>query len=106
MLTNVVNKIIAGEFSTNASLLLSAATLILLDKGARKIRPIAIGIVLRRLVTKALMPKAIAEAKELLLLLKVGYGVKCGADAMVHDARTFIEERGNDTAFILTSADA
>lgn len=38
-----------------------------LDKGAGKIGPIDIGIELRRLATRALMPKAISLAKDILL---------------------------------------
>ena len=42
--------------------LISAANLIALDKGGAKIRPIAIGVVMRRFTTKSLMPASIAEA--------------------------------------------
>ena len=51
LLSLVVQKIVAGEFSFHTSHILSAAILIPIDKGAGRGRPIAIGNVLRRLAT-------------------------------------------------------
>ena len=59
ILTSVVQNLAAGDFSPDIGHLISAAILIALDKGGAKIRPIAIGVVMRRLVTKSLMPTSI-----------------------------------------------
>ena len=71
ILTSVVMKLAAGDFSPNAGHLISAANLIALDKGGARIRPIAIGVVMRRLITKAIMPTSIGEAKTHLQPLQV-----------------------------------
>lgn len=55
ILSLVVQKIAGGEFTTHVSHILSAASLLPLGIGADKLRPIAIGIVLRRLETLMLM---------------------------------------------------
>lgn len=96
LLVKVVQNLAAGEFSVHFALLLSAANLISLDKGEEKIRPIAIGIVLRHLVTKFLMPTEIAEAKDYLEPLQVGCDGKSGLDASVQDARETMSVYGGD----------
>lgn len=52
------------------------------------------------------MSSAITEAKDFLLPLQVGCGVKCGGDAVVHEAMAFLEEHENEPAFTIASADA
>lgn len=59
----MVQKLATGEFSSEVRLLISFANLITIDKGGSKIRPIAIGVVMRRLITKSLMPASTSEAK-------------------------------------------
>lgn len=92
----MVQKLAASDFSAHIVHILSAANLIPLEKGAALIRPIVIGIVLRYLLTRALMPEAISEAKDYLSQFQIGFGVRCVADAAVHEARTFIEYYGHD----------
>ena len=106
ILTSVVQKLAAGEFSPDVGHLISAANLISLDKGGTKIRPIAIGVVMRRLITKALIPTSIGEAKTHLQPLQVGCGVKEGLDAIVHDARAAIVKLGHDPTYTAVSVDA
>lgn len=52
------------------------------------------------------MPDALAEAKYYLFPLQVEFGVKCGADATVHDVQSFIGKYGDDPKFILLGAGA
>ena len=106
LLTLVVKKLAAGDFSSDVGHLISAANLIALDKGGAKIRPIAIGVVMRRLITKSLMPTSIDEAKTHLQPLQVGCGVKAGLDAIVHDARDAIVNLDHDPTYIAVSVDA
>lgn len=70
-LSLVVHKIAARDFTTHVSYLLSAENLLPLDKGDDKVRPIAIGIILRRLATRSLIPDAVAESKQYLYPLHV-----------------------------------
>lgn len=102
---SVAQKIAVVYFSPHVSHVLSAANLIPLEKRESRVRPISFGIVLRRLVTRSLMPSAIAESKAYLYPLQVGCGVKCSADAAVHEARSFIEKFGHDLTYIRISAD-
>ena len=75
--------------------ILSAANLLALDKGEGRIRPIAIGVVLRRLVTKVLMPLANKEAAAFLAPSQVACGVKGGLNASVHELSDVIERFGH-----------
>lgn len=106
LLSLIIHKITAGGVSAHVSLVLSAVTLIPLDKGAAKLRPIAIGIILRRLETRVLITTVIAEAKYYFFPLQVGCSVRCGVDTVVHETRAFIDERRDDPTFLLNSADA
>ena len=102
----VVKKLAAGEFSSDVGHLISAANLIALDKGGANIRLIAIGVVIRRLITKSLVPASISEAKAHLAPLQVGCGVKVGLDSIVHDARDALFNLGHDSTYIVVSVDA
>lgn len=104
LLALLVQKVKASDFSTHVSRLLSVSNLIPLDKGEAIVQPIAIGIVLRRLSTRALMSAAVEEAKDYLLPTQVGFLVRCGTDAAVHDTRPLINEHGHDSTFILSSS--
>lgn len=75
LLTIMVQKLAVGDLFSNASHLISAANLISFDKGGAKIGPIAIGVYMRRLITKSLMLASIIEAKVHMTLLQMGYSV-------------------------------
>lgn len=62
-------------------------------------------MVFRRLDTRALVLEVLAEAKDCLYLLHVGFGVKCGADAAVHEARCFLADFWHEPTYILSSMD-
>lgn len=87
VLTMVVQKLTAGDFSPNFSHLIFAANLIALDKFGAKNKPIVIGVFMRSLNTKVFMPTLITEAKEHFPPLQVGCGVMSGLDFIVHDTR-------------------
>ena len=46
--------------------------------------PIAVGEVLRRLVSKCLMAVVLPQAIDLLSLLQLGVGVPCGSESIIH----------------------
>lgn len=79
----VVQKLATGVCSPNVSNLISAV--VTLEKGEAKIRPIAIGVIMRRLITEILMPASISEAKGDLEPIQVGCGVISGLDSIFHD---------------------
>lgn len=86
--------------------MLSAANLLALDNVEGKIRSIAIGVFMRRLVTKVLMPNANAEAADFLAPFQVECRVKSGLDASVHKMRVALEQYGHDDDWISVSVDA
>lgn len=106
LLTCVIAKKAAGDFPAHVGHLLSAANLIPLDKKETRVRPISIGIVLRRLVTRSLMPKTVAEAKDYLFPLQVGCGVQFGTDAAIQYVQRIIGKYGDDLNYVLLVADA
>ena len=67
------------------------AKLIALNKRDGGIRPIAIGNTLRRLFGKFAAATLSKEAATILSPLQMGCGVPLGAEAIVHSARTFLE---------------
>lgn len=76
--------------------MISTANLIALDKGGAKFRPIAIGVDMRRLITKDLMPASIAEAKAHLVPLQVDCGAKSGLDVIVYNTRDAFVKLGSN----------
>lgn len=105
-LTMVLQKIAAGDFSPNVSHLISASKLIALDKGGEKNRPIAIGVVMRCFIPKALMPASITEERAHLALLQMGRGVKYGLNFIAHDTRNVLFKLCRNPTYIGVSVDS
>ena len=69
-------------------------TLHAFNKSCGGIRPIAVGLTLRRLVAKAACAKAVVKCGPILAPRQMGVGVKGGAEAVAHAARLFLTEMG------------
>lgn len=80
-----VQKLAAGYFFPNFSHSIFVANIMALDKGERKIEPIPIVVVIRRVIAKALMSASIAEANSHLEPFQVGSGVKSSLDAIAEE---------------------
>ena len=106
VLTRVCTDLINADVPASIVPLLSAARLIPLDKGGNKIRPIAIGGVLRRLVTKIGIADDVPRNVPYLLPQQVSSGVRSGGAAMFHTARDIMRRRGRDTNLVMVSIDA
>ena len=90
-LVNFLNNIVfAGKIPNEACAVFFGAKLIALSKGENGIRPIAIGMVLRRLASKVLMIKLNPKCEELFWPNQVGVGTPLGAELAIHSARKFI----------------
>ena len=63
-----------------------------LSKEDGGVRPIAVGLTLRRLVAKVAGFQVRDEMSDLLAPRQLGYGVKGGAEAAVHAARVYIQD--------------
>ena len=106
LLTAVCTEVLNADVPASVVPLLSAARLIPLDKGNGKIRPVAIGGVLRRLVTKIAIADDVPRNVPYLLPEQVCSGVRSGGEAMFHAVRELMDERGDDSNLVLVSIDA
>ena len=86
-LTLFVNLVLDGGVPTEIRPIFFGATLCALRKKDGGVRPIAIGNTLRRLVSKVAVSACRDEYSN---LLQLGFGIKRGAEAAIHAARTFI----------------
>ena len=84
-LTRLVARLASGNIPDQSLPLLAAATLLPICPKPNKIRPIAIGQALRRLVTKAPLPKALGETRSFLAPQQLANGIPSAMDAIVHD---------------------
>ena len=76
------------------------ANLIALQKKDGGVRPIAVGCTLRRLVAKVAGGKVMDAMGSLLAPRQLGYGVKGGAEATVHAARTYLHSSDPSNALL------
>ena len=106
VLTRLVKRLARGDVPDCTASLLAASTLIPLQPRPDKIRPIAVGTALRRLVTKTLLHAAIDDTRDILAPEQLANGVPSGLDAIVHDSRMLIARHGRDPNFVLVSVDA
>lgn len=90
-LLGFVQRFADGRLSRAVISLLGAASLLALPAGHDKIRPIAIGTVLCRLVSVVLLRNSTPTACAYLSSQQVCCGVKSGCDVIIHDARAFLD---------------
>lgn len=83
--------------------LFSAATLLQIQSGPDKIRPISIGQALCRLVTLVLLQRALAESREHLALERQANGLRTDMDAIAHDARMRLKRHRRKDTHVLVS---
>jgi hypothetical protein len=98
-LTSFTNLFLSGKALATFAPFMSSANLIpLLKKDGVSIRPIAVGEVLRRLISKCCVKKCSPFASSYLAPLQVGVGVCDGAEALLHTFNRFIRDptRCND----------
>ena len=72
------------------------ASLVALEKKDGGVRPIAVGWTLRRLVSKIAGYMVVDELADLLSPRQLGYGIKGGAEAIVHAGRKFLQSSASD----------
>eukprot|EP00666_Eupelagonemidae_sp_cell4sb_P017976 gene17976-biopygen815 len=101
-LARVVNWLAAGDAPGPAARHLAGARLIALLKPNGRLRPIAIGEVLRRLVAKCLCSTVQGEARALLWPLQTGVAVPKGAECSIHTLRQWCaRHRGSPDRVLL-----
>ena len=76
------------------------ATLFPFIKKDGGIRPIAVGLTLRRLIAKMASRLALTTCAPQLMPTQLGVGTKGGCEALTHAARLYLANMGSDRAFI------
>ena len=94
-LTSFVNLALIGRLPQEAHQLLSSARLVAIPKGSGKVRPVAVGIVLRHLIDKCAMQSAIEECRHYLQPHQFANAIPCGIDAIVHHTRELVRAHGH-----------
>ena len=91
-ITSTVNHLCAGRIHPDVIPHLCGATLLASHKKDGGHRPIAVGEVLRRLVSKCLSRCILTDALQVLTPLQVGVGVRGGCEAVVHSVSHILED--------------
>jgi len=99
-LTDFVNLVLQGGVPLEVRPFFFGASLIPFRKKDGGVRPIAVGLTLRRLVAKAANRRALDSCATALLPTQAGVGVKGGAEALIHAARLYLANLPKDKAFI------
>ena len=86
-LTSFINLILEGRTPLSVRPTFFGASLIALNKKGGGIRPIAVGLSLRRLAAKCSGSKVLQSMSEYLAPLQLGFGTPLGAEAAAHSAR-------------------
>ena len=97
-ITNLVNNLLAGKMPKEIAKYFCGANLFGAKKKDGGIRPIAVGEILRRLVSKAAMRALSKKAEQLLSPLQLGVGVRGGCETVVHALR---EAMKDNNSFVL-----
>ena len=99
-LTAFVNLVLSGGVPVSIRPYFFGASLIPFVKKGGGIRPIAVGLTLRRLVAKVAAAAAAVVCAPSLSPRQLGVGVRGGAEAAVHAARRFVCAKPPGCAFV------
>ena len=99
-LADFCNLALSGGVPVLARAHFFGGTLHAFNKNDGGIRPIAVGLTLRRLVSKVACTKATEKCKVALAPRQLGVGVKGGAEAVAHAARRYLAEMGPDQVLV------
>ena len=83
-LTRLINILVGGKLQAEAAPYFCGANLSASEKKAVGLHPVAVGGVLRRLVSKCLAANVQGEATAFLMPQQFRVGIRCGCEAMVH----------------------
>ena len=105
-LPNITNALLAGKAPQSISVYLAGGTLIALkEKNKFDIRPIAIGEILRRLVSKCACSLIKEEAAKYFSPHQVGVAIKGGAEAITHAVSAVLDKFGKDINYGMLKVD-
>ena len=104
-LTSLFTIMINGGAPVELAPYISSAPLVPILKKDGKIRPIAIGEILRRICSKLAVRSVVNEVSEYLSPLQVGVGVSNGIESILHGLNTLIEEPSFPVSGIIGAVD-
>ena len=93
-ITDLVNLILAGGVPDFVRAEFLGASLLAFAKKGGGVRPIAVGLTLRRLVSKVANFHAVQSCASILAPRQLGVGIKGGAEALAHAARRYLSGMG------------
>ena len=89
-LSSFISHVLNGNIPVSIRPVFFGARLVALTKRNGGVRPIAVGLTLRRLVAKVAIHFVLDDVTNLLAPRQLGVGVKGGAEAAVHAARSYL----------------
>lgn len=99
-LADFANLVLAGGVPAAVRPVFFGASLLAFSKKDGGIRPIAVGLTLRRLVSKMAATRALAGCIAILAPRQLGVGTKGGGEALAHASRTYVASMGSGRAFV------
>ena len=99
-LSSFVSHVLNGNTPTALRHVFFGARLVALTKRDGGVRPIAVGSTLRRLVAKVAVQLVSDDMTTILAPRQLGFGVKGGAEAAVHAARSYLNHLDSDSAMV------
>jgi hypothetical protein len=104
-LTNLINFFLTGNVPSEISSIMVSGTLVPVLKKDGGIRPIVVGEVIRRLVSKICVSEVSFDAMKYLQPLQLGVGVQGGCEAVLHSFNRCIRSSDLDPNSILSLVD-
>ena len=99
-LTGFVNLVLSGHCPADVAPIFFGGRLIALNKKSGGIRPIAVGLTLRRLASKCANAHAVSRLAAYFRPVQLGVGTPGGCEAAVHAARRFLETMPQDHVLV------
>ena len=99
-ISKFVNLVLAGGVPVEVRPHFFGATLLAFNKKDGGLRPIAVGLTLRRLVSKVACSSATVQCLDFLKPRQLGVGVKGGTEALAHSARLYLKSIPESHVFV------
>jgi len=97
--------LLGGHCPLSLTPYLSSAPLTALQKRGGGVRPIAVGLVWRRLASKLALRAVINEARQFLAYCQFGVGFPGGAEAIIHSANRFLQSHSTSLNYTIATID-
>ena len=103
--TAYVNLLLSGQLHASSAPFVTSAPLIPLMKKDLGVRPIAIGEIWRRLVSKTALKSVTPKMIKHLAPFQMGVGISTGAEAILHSVERVLDDKGSDENTVMLKVD-